>query len=344
MTKAAVSLDRDQILKKVQTALSENQVLKSLGSYRSIAWLPGDASNRYYGRIQLDKVSLVLMVMNAPEAFKSEEVTGAGQERLLELPFVSIDRAFGDANIRVPKIYFVAADSEFLIPEDLGDRLLYDQRQKDSALQWYEKALDELALIQKITKKITPHRFTRELLTWEAEHFVEYALLKRGKKISDAQLTELRSFLGRLVEKMATSNYVVCHRDFHSKNLLVLENEKRVGVIDFQDALMGPPTYDLASLLRDSYVRLEDAEEDQLIKYFEKASGQLVDRELFGMTSLQRNLKAVGRFYYILMVKGRDTHIPYVKPSLQRIFKTLKQIKELKALALLEGLLHEEAR
>jgi aminoglycoside/choline kinase family phosphotransferase len=344
MTAVSTQNNRDEITDKVRSACTSESKLKNFGGFQGVTWLPGDASNRFYGRIQMERASLILMVMNAPEAFKSEEVTGAGKQVLTELPFVTVDRHFIEAGVRVPEIYFVASDSEFLISEDLGDELLYARRQMESAAVWYERALEELARIQKITKKITPHRFTRELLTWETEHFVEYALLKRNKKISDSQLKELRDFLGRVVDRIEKSVYVVCHRDFHSKNLLVLEKEKRIGVIDFQDALMGPPTYDLASLLRDSYVRLEDKEEEELIRAFEKFSNSQVDRQLFGMTSLQRNLKAVGRFYYILMVKGRDTHIPFVRPSLQRIFKTLKQIKELKVLSILEGLLSEEAR
>ncbi|MDB5038316.1 MAG: putative Phosphotransferase [Bacteriovoracaceae bacterium] len=334
---------KDEILQRVQKVFTSEKSLSEFGAFEKIDWLPGDASNRFYGRVHLEKKTLMLMVMNAPEAFKSEEITGALNSKVKELPFVSIGRILEKENVRVPHIYYVASDAEFLLSEDLGDELLYLRRQKEGATGWYERALDELAKVQKIDRAITPHRFTLELLTWEAEHFVEYAILKRGKKVSDSALKEIRACCARLVEKMVNADYVLVHRDFHSKNLLILDDEKKIGVIDFQDALMGPPTYDLASLLRDSYVRLEDHEEENLIRYFETISKQKVDRELYFMTSLQRNLKAVGRFYYILMVKGRDTHIPFVRPSLQRIFKTLKQLKELKTLALLEGLFREEA-
>jgi aminoglycoside/choline kinase family phosphotransferase len=344
MTNTSVVQDRSSIEARVREALQREAPFKGLGNFCSLAWLPGDASNRFYGRIRLEQKTLMLMVMNAPEAFKSEEVTGAEREAVTELPFVKMARELGMADVRVPQVFYVASNSEFLILEDLGDELLYVRRQKEAAMDWYEKALDELLKIQLLTKPVTSHRFTSELLKWETEHFVEYALLKRDKKISTAQLAELRNFLDRLVGRMSSSPYVLVHRDFHSKNLMVLDDEKRVGIIDFQDALMGPPTYDLASLLRDSYVRLEDVEEERLLSYFEKISGQPVDRELFHLTSLQRNLKAIGRFYYILMVKGRDTHIPFVSPSLQRVFKTLRQINELKILSLLEGLLYEEAR
>ena len=124
--------------------------------------------------------------------------------------------------------------------------------------------------------------------------------------------------------------------------LLLLKEEDRIGLIDFQDALMGPTTYDLASFLRDSYVQLTDEQETHLLKYYERKSSTEVDRHLYGVTSLQRNLKAAGRFYYISMVKGKDTHLPYVKPSLLRAFKTLKDLKENKILSLLEAALEKE--
>ena len=109
-------------------------------------WLPADASNRFYGRLTyLSGKTLILMVMNAPEAFKSEE---AGHEtesdKKGELPFVTVARAFEAQGVRVPKILAVSHDSSFLILEDLGDELLYKKRAQAPALIWYEKAIDEL--------------------------------------------------------------------------------------------------------------------------------------------------------------------------------------------------------
>jgi aminoglycoside/choline kinase family phosphotransferase len=101
-----------------------------------------------------------------------------------------------------------------------------------------------------------------------------------------------------------------------------------IGVIDFQDSLMGPPTYDLASLLRDSYVRLSVQEENQLLVDFEKMSGRALDRQAYVWTSLQRNLKAIGRFHYIHLVKGKETHLPFVKPSLLRVQASLEELGE----------------
>ncbi|MBN8555468.1 MAG: phosphotransferase [Deltaproteobacteria bacterium] len=336
--------EREPLLEKFSQWLKRHPELQ-LQNFKC-DWLPGDASNRFYGRLQFDgkKDPLILMVMNAPEAFKSEEVTGGKVSEPSELPFVTVAKEFAKGGIRVPKIVGVAENSEFILLEDFGDELLYQRRQENSALEWYELALKELAKIQKMKpfELAASRSFTKDLLLWETEHFLEYALIKRNKNLSEAVLKDFRNFFSKLVDDVVSSPYVITHRDYHSKNLLILEKEKQIGVIDFQDALMGPATYDLASLLRDSYVALDPTEEEHLISVFEKASGKKVDRRIYGLTSLQRNLKAAGRFYYISMVKGKDTHLPYVAPTLKRVLKTLRDLKELRILSLIEAHLQEE--
>ncbi len=331
-----------------------NEVLTDVRKYYGsrtvdIEWLPGDASNRSYARLKFQNPdeSRILMVMNAPEAFKSEEVTGSDEAKIKELPFVTVDRSFEKSGIRVPRIDYVSSDSRFLILEDLGDLLLYDYQAGQGiqqAMRWYEKALEELVRLQKVPpfSPARDRRFTPELLEWEFEHFVEYALLKRDKQMTPAVLAEIRNFGKKIVSAMASSAYVLCHRDFHSKNLILLEKENKIGVIDFQDALMGPPSYDLASFLRDSYVRLTDDQEKHLLNYYVGLTGKPFDANLYALTSIQRNLKAAGRFYYISMVKGRDTHLPYVAPTMKRVFKTLRDVGEVRVLSVLEGLMREE--
>jgi aminoglycoside/choline kinase family phosphotransferase len=310
--------------------------------------LPGDASNRGYVRLrdrQGSGQSLIVMIMNAPEAFKSEEA-GAATEKPSELPFLTVDRELKGAGLFVPEVFYVSEKSDFLVLEDFGDELLYDRRQKEPALEWYKKALESLAQLQKIQPfpLVQSRSFSEELLHWETEHFLEYALLKREIKVSDAALNELRQFLKRLVDSMANSPVCVTHRDYHSKNLMIVPGRDQIGIIDFQDALMGPQDYDLASLLRDSYVTFSDEEEELLLRHYETAAQRTVDRQVFGRVSLQRNLKAIGRFHYIHLVKGRPTHLPFVAPSLRRVFRSLRQLGELKILSLMEGLFGHEAK
>lgn len=315
---------RVQVASSIIDRLIKAKVLKEP---THIDWLPQDASNRFYGRIAA--IKSVVMVLNAPEAFRSEEVTTKSEIKIGELPFVSIGRDWAQSRVRVPAISWVDPQSEFLVCEDFGDRLLYLERQDSPAIEWYERAMEELVRIQGTSNALVSSRsFTHELLTWEFEHFVEYAIQKRHRKISAGDLHQLRQFGESLVQAMLSAPQVPTHRDYHSKNLMVLRDERRLGVIDFQDALTGPETYDLASLLRDSYVRLTPEEEEHCLRNFEFLAKRSIDRRVFYQTSLQRNLKAIGRFYYISMVKGRDTHLPFIAPSLKRVLATLEQMQE----------------
>jgi aminoglycoside/choline kinase family phosphotransferase len=341
-------MTRDEIFRSFEARwLKDVRFPAALKAPFTLEWLPGDASNRFYGRLHYaSEKSVIIMMVNAPEAFKSEEVTGSDESKLQEMPFVLIDRAFETIGLRVPHIHYVDPKNEFMLLEDFGGELLYDRRQKDSAHAWYARALQELAKLQKATafEPVRSRTYTRELLDWEAEHFVEYALEKNGKKYSAGALSEIRNFLKKAVEDISKAPQVMTHRDYHSKNLMILEQENQVGIIDFQDALMGPADYDLASLLRDSYVSFCDEEEEDLLRLYEEASGRRVDRRLFGLVSLQRNLKAVGRFFYIYQVKGKPTHLPYVAPTLRRVVRTLGQMKELRVLSLMEGIFADELR
>ncbi|PIR22804.1 MAG: hypothetical protein COV44_06505 [Deltaproteobacteria bacterium CG11_big_fil_rev_8_21_14_0_20_45_16] len=292
--------------------------------------LPGDASNREYARLKevATSKSFILMIMNEKEAFKSEEAGATGQSSD-ELDFVAIGRDWIRAGIKVPQIYYVDEKSRFLLLEDFGNELLYGRRQKESAIHLYEAAMRELIKIQKLQPfdRITKRKFSKELLIWEFEHFREYALEKRGVVLNEGQSNVLKNFFESSVNCILKIPETVTHRDYHSKNIMVLTDDK-IGIIDFQDALMGPYTYDLASLLRDSYVRLTDQEEQKLIQIYESESGRKVDLEAFAISSLQRNMKAVGRFFYISMVKHKATHLPYVLPTMKRILKSLEDIGE----------------
>jgi aminoglycoside/choline kinase family phosphotransferase len=164
---------------------------------------------------------------------------------------------------------------------DLGDaplqEALLDASPRDREAL-YREAIDELRLLQKESQK-GPHRapcfqiaFDIEKLSWELhyfqKHFLEGLL---GRDLSVEDRSTLSEGFHRLSEEIASWPRVLCHRDFHSRNLM--RHEERLYWIDFQDARMGPATYDLASLLRDSYVDLgEDFVADRLEEFRQQGS------------------------------------------------------------------------
>lgn len=155
----------------------------------------------------------------------------------------------------------------------------------------------------------------------------------------------IREGFHAIADLIASQPFVFTHRDYHSRNLMVYGT--RLGVIDFQDALMGPATYDLASLLRDSYLALDESIIDEMIDRYITGMCEGLDpmtqermlmtdrsgfRRVFDFTSIQRNLKAAGRFVYIDQVKGNPKFLPDIPRTLDYVRCNLEKYPDLEPL------------
>jgi aminoglycoside/choline kinase family phosphotransferase len=318
----------------------------------ALSALAGDASNRRYFRISLQAApsSLILMQLADPEAFKkSEEAVSGTSSQIMELPFLNVLRHLRRTGVTVPQLQYYDREAGLLYLEDFGDLTLAEacrhaDRSKLETL--YRQAVDQLVQFQ--VKGTTPpdprciafHRhFDVPLLMWEFDHFLEYGITARlGKPMAPADEAAIRAEFRRLAELLAGQPQVFVHRDYHSRNLMV--DGARMGIIDFQDALMGPATYDLASLLKDAYIELDEAVVDGLIDHYLNglaAQGQgwrdrAGFRRLFDLTSIQRNLKAAGRFVYIDQVKHNPKFLPDIPRVLGYVKRNLSNYPELATL------------
>jgi N-acetylmuramate 1-kinase len=321
-------------------------------------WVPlaGDASNRRYYRLHLAMApvsSLILMKLADPEGFKASEeaVSGAAGE-VTELPFTNVLRHLKKNDVPVPRLYFYDESCGLLYLEDFGDVSLAQAWQESTPVtgeKLYCKAVDQLVQLHLHASKPsnTPcvaftRRFDAPLFLWEFDHFLEYGIvIREGPMCADDQVP-VREEFQKMAEWLAAQPQVFTHRDYHSRNLMV--DGERLGVIDFQDALMGPVTYDLASLLRDSYIALDEGLIDRLIaRYVEgmrqhlslaQQSAMLLHdyqafRRLFDFTSIQRNLKAAGRFVYIDRVKGNSSFLPSIPQTLKNVRANLNKYPQL---------------
>jgi aminoglycoside/choline kinase family phosphotransferase len=158
------------------------------------------------------------------------------------------------------------------------------------------------------------------------EFFLKHYLLGyRGVDLDEGTLTAIRIELRLLVERLAAEPRVLCHRDYHSRNLML--HKQRLYLIDYQDARLGPDTYDLASLLRDSYVDLSDSTVNWLLAYFlalrDRPETEAEFRERFDVMSLQRNLKALGTFGYQTTAKQNPVYIQYMPRTLRYVRNNL---------------------
>ena len=277
--------------------------------------LTGDASTRQYFRLlRADNPSVVLAVYDAPFVFD-------------ELPFVNVCRLFTSIPLPIPAIAGHADDLGILILEDLGDVTLQahlSQSAEHDAL--YTQAVEFVFRMQRRgaelqSDEFIPYRiaFDRDKLMWEMNFFVKHFLeAYRGVTLTPAAREALNEECLLIVDELAGEPRVLCHRDYHSRNLML--HDRSLYIIDFQDARMGPDTYDLASLLRDSYVDLTEERVDDLIRGYLKLGGASHDtpaafaeyRRRFDLMSIQRNIKALGTFGYQTTSRNNPVYIQYI--------------------------------
>jgi hypothetical protein len=280
--------------------------------------LTGDASDRRYFRVLSGgDEPLVLAVYAAPFDYDA-------------LPFVNVAELFTSIPVPVPKILGEAAELGVLALEDLGDVTLQAHvgaapARAHAAL--YREAASFVHLLQRrgaelADSKYLPYgiAFDEAKLMWEFDFFAKHFLQAyRGVAFSPAERTALHEECSVIASELAAEPRVLCHRDYHSRNLMLTGH--RLCIIDFQDARMGPDTYDLASLLRDSYVDISHEAVDELIAYFLALSGragqQVEFRRRFDLMALQRNLKALGTFGYQTTARGNPVYIQYMARTLR---------------------------
>jgi len=323
------------------------------GTFASLTPLAGDASNRRYFRVRLKGTSpssVIMMQLAEAEGFKqSEEAVSGASVQINELPFTNVRSHLDAIGVAVPALYYYDREAGLLYLEDFGDVTLAEacQAAERSRIETlYRRAVE--GLVQMQAKGTSPrnaaciafHRsFDVPLLMWEFDHFLEYGVVARqGKPMcSDDRHIILEEFR-KIAELLARQPHVFVHRDYHSRNLMV--DGERLGVIDFQDALMGPCSYDLASLLRDAYIQLDEGLIDDLIacfwdgmtRYDAGMTDRAAFRRLFDLTSIQRNLKAAGRFVYIDRVKQNPKFLADIPRVLGYVKRNLLKYPELSTL------------
>ena len=288
--------------------------------------LTGDASDRRYYRLLLPDAPSIVLSLHA-EAFDFDT-----------LPFVNVARLLEQMPVPIPRVLGHADDLGVLALEDLGDVTLQADLgaappAEHAAL--YREAVALIATLQRRGAELESPAFLPygiafdvEKLTWELEFFTKHFLEGyRGVAIPPAARTALRREFAAVVEDLAAEPRVLCHRDYHSRNLMVYEGH--LYIIDFQDARMGPDTYDLVSLLRDSYMDLPEQTVDELIAYFLALKGETGSqpdfRDRFNLMALQRNLKALGTFGYQTMARRNTVYIQYIPRTLRYVRQNLEQ-------------------
>lgn len=293
-------------------------VQRSIGHFDSLQRLDGDASTREYFRVLQGNRSYILCYDHAFEGNAEGNY-----------PFLTVHSLLKRQGIPVPEILFTDSRRGLLLEEDCGDILLEEYNataSHDARMEMYTGLLDILVQMQSIpSDNSIPFTLTFDVekLMFEFNFFIEHALEGHFGCADSVVKQELHDeFLRISMELNRPEYFVFTHRDYHSRNVLV--HQGKPVIIDFQDARLGLPQYDLVSILRDSYYTL-DSDDMNLLKqyYFMRAQEGGVHSMgpdefdyYYNLMAFQRNVKAIGTFAYQVRHFGREKFRKYIGPTL----------------------------
>lgn len=290
--------------------------------------LSGDASTRRYFRLRDGDGTQVLALY--PEPFEASQ-----------LPFIVVRNLMAEWRLPVPRILDQDGPRGVVLLEDLGDVTLQEaltHSSEDLRRAYYAQAVAQIAQLQREAARCEAAApcfeiaFDVEKLDWELQYFLKHFLEgHRGVSVAPEERAALSAELRALAAEIASWPRVLCHRDYHSRNLMA--QGTALFWIDFQDARMGPATYDLASLLRDAYVDLSEEFIDASARDFRRVAvpdePEDVFMRRFDLTCTQRNLKALGTFGYMDVVRGNRIYVQYIPRTLVHARRNLVKHPEL---------------
>jgi aminoglycoside/choline kinase family phosphotransferase len=279
---------------------------KTASAEISLTPISGDASFRHYYRVHIGDSSFV--GVDAP----------AEQENNQQ--FVALAKLLGDSDLNVPRVHHVDFEHGFMLLSDMGDDLYYavlvsDKSAAKTADRLYRSAVECLVKIQMIDhRSCTIPVFDADFILRELALFSEWFI--------DGQLAldpypDFQSVQRLLVDNALEQPQVLMHRDFHSRNLLVTRHNSP-GILDFQDAVIGPVAYDLASLLKDCYLRWPDEQISTWVRAYinhAEAAGVLSNTDLnqflrwFDLIALQRHIKCAGIFSRLFLRDSKPIYL-----------------------------------
>lgn len=318
-----------------------NQWVKSLSDWQvnNFQMISGDASFRRYFRFSSHLQSFIA-VDAPPETEKNAQ-------------FIGLSSALRNLGVCVPKVLHHDVTHGFLLIEDFGDTL-FSQAITDpqKAPDLYQRALGLLTQLQKLPQlNLSQETFElpeydAQLLALESNLFTHWLLQVHLKlTLTDPQQQLLSRVQHYLTQVFFAQPQVGVHRDYHSRNLMLLTDDKtgqdQIGVIDFQDAVKGPLTYDLVSLLRDCYVSWPDTFVEQQLRQIHGVHYQQYEwamfKHWFDCTGMQRHLKAAGIFARLAHRDGKTGYIQDIPRALGYVVTVGRSLSRLPQLEWFAG-------
>ena len=317
--------EREQVIKRLfqesgcKGAIRENKI-------QEIIPLAFDASARKYYRVRTALDSYVIC-LDKPFLKQS-------------YPFLEIQKFLALIGIRVPHIYDFNEENGYLLEEDLGDNTLLSystQFTVKQELEMYKRCID--LMIQFQSHNLENDHYSFQQLSFDQkklngeidfaiEHFFRFLMGSNVNKWS-REIAEIRKDLKKINNIISEKEMVFTHRDFHSRNIMVKDNE--LVVIDFQDSRLGLPQYDLVSLIDDCYYELDDVNKENIKKYYFGQLAQLVDDQksypdfsyFYDVMCIQRIFKVLGTFSFIFYSRSDERYLKYIAFAFEKLKKVM---------------------
>ena len=321
---------------KIENFLSDLDI-----NFTELQRLPGDASKRRYYRIMSSDNTMILMDATQESDIKSKTGLTNGID-----DFIKIQEYLDSIDVRVPNLIARNKIDNIILEEDLGEYSYTDVLTKQNYQELYNPAIKTLIHISNINhpKNIStnsnPHylkEFDLDIYLNEAEIFIDYYWpFVHGKQCNADKKQEFRDIMEEVYSNLSNDKTLML-RDFHSPNLLFLENEngfRKCAVIDFQDALFGHPLYDLVSLTNDARITIDEYQEKYLIELFRKdfpfsnfQFDSLSFMQQYHILGVQRSIKILGIFARLAILETNQNylvHMPRVICYIKRIMQSGK--------------------
>lgn len=294
----------------------------------SIVALAVEASHRRFFRVQAaDQPTRSWVAMNSPPELEHNE------------QFVTLAEVFAHHGIPVPRIISSDLERGFVLMTDLGGTELAQTYDTDLERAALTDAVTAISTLQTVRSQHIP-AYDQARLSMEFDLFEQWLLLdfmgRKGAALAASGADILRTTKGLCIDTMLGQPQVCVHRDFHCRNLLF--NDNQLGVVDFQDALIGPGLYDIASLLRDCYYRHDEPKVDHYLQLFLQHSPHfdaaefIAVKRAFDLTAIQRQVKALGIFARLHLRDGKSSHLVWLQPVLQSLLMLAQRYPETEAL------------
>ncbi len=310
-------MDRLTQLQQWLNSLSEN-------TYTDLRSASADASFRQYFRVTNNKDNKTYIVMDAPP--EKEDCH----------PFLLVTDLIRGVGVNAPDVISLDIQQGFLLLDDLGSRPYLDYLDDDSANKLYSDAIDALVKMQTIDGMLPA--YDEERLQTEMDLFETWYLNRHlDIQLNDKQKASLNQTFDLLIKNASEQPQVFVHRDYHSRNLMITD-ENNPGVIDYQDAVIGPITYDLVSLFKDCYIEWpRERIELWLELYLARISpDRLIDKDTlirwFDLMGVQRHLKVLGIFARLNYRDGKSQYLDDLPLTLKYVLDMCQQYDELQPL------------